>query len=68
MKKLRYLVATIPQIDGGTRKLYMHGRRRAAEAREEIRRNPAMIDGIGPDEIVDVAAPPARVEQDFDAY
>jgi len=49
-----YLALTVPQVDGGYRELRYYSARDAREARAEVRNDPAMIDGIGPDVIIDV--------------
>ena len=54
-KNSRYLITTVPQIDGGTRELYAATSADARAAREVIRRDPAMIDAIRPSEYVDVS-------------
>ena len=59
----RYLVTTIPQVDGGTRELYVYGARNARLARQQLRRDPASVEAIGPDEIVDVDASGRRTRR-----
>lgn len=58
----RYLITTVPQADGGTRELYAATKRAASEAREELRNDPAMLDGLAcVSEYVDVAADGTRL-------
>lgn len=42
----RYLIATVPQIDGGERRLYAASRAMRDEARQIIAEDAAMIDDI----------------------
>lgn len=51
-----YLIATIPQADGGVRELYASTRSEARAAQERIRADRAQIDALRPSEWVDVAS------------
>ncbi len=50
-KKL-YLVARIPQVDGGVRTIYARTKSAAREMRAQIDADPAMIDGLPRNAIV----------------
>ncbi|MDE3097254.1 MAG: hypothetical protein KGK07_14795 [Chloroflexota bacterium] len=42
MRRL-YLITTIPQLDGSVRRVYSLSRADAAAAREDLRRDPALV-------------------------
>lgn len=56
MSTAKHLITTIRQIDGGSRELYAATNRAARQCAAALRRDPAMIDGIGPEvsAIIDV--------------
>jgi hypothetical protein len=57
---VRHLITTIRQIGGGVRELYAPSERSAREAREQIRRDPALLDCVDVSEYVDVDADGSR--------
>ena len=57
---MRYLITTVPQVDGGSRKLYARTRRECDEARVVLRDDPAAIECITVAEIEDVARDGSR--------
>jgi hypothetical protein len=50
----RYLITTVPQVNGGSREIYARTAQDAREARETLRQDPAMLDHVNVAEYVDV--------------